>query len=124
MYQCKNCKEEFSLPVVDYHIHRDINKAVSYCPHCMSENISKIEVCYCAFCGENVVPKEQKYCDDTCKKLGEMLEKRRAEREKTVQQFNVQSAIKEVDDYNKAHGTNYTYGLYFALKGIGGLDDN
>ena len=124
MYQCKNCNEEFSLPVVDYFVHRDLNRTVSYCPYCMSENISKIEVFYCAFCGGNAVAADQKYCSDTCKRLGEMAEKLKIKKQKAVQEFNIDAAIKEVDAYNKAHGTSYSYGQYFALKGIGGLNDN
>lgn len=119
MYECKKCKSEFSLPVVEFARSGDINDVVSYCPNCMSIHISKVEVKKCAFCLKKTALKGEKYCSDFCKKFGEESEKKSAESRKKVQEFDVAKAIIEVDEFNKEHRTNYSYGQYFALKGLG-----
>lgn len=121
MYECKNCKAEFSLPVVEFAKSGDINDVVRYCPNCMSLHIDKIEVKKCAFCLKERVSRGEKYCSDFCKRFGEESEKRSAERKRKVQEFDVAKAIVEVDEYNKKHRTSYSYGQYFALKGLGVL---
>lgn len=121
MYECKKCKAEFSLPVVELAPSGDLNEAVTYCPNCMSVHIRKIEVKKCAFCLKETALKGEKYCSDICRKFGEESEKRSAENQKKKQAFDVAKAIKEVDEFNKIHRTNYSYGQYFALKGLGVL---
>ena len=76
MYKCKKCKSEFSLPVVEFAKSKENKEMVGYCPNCMSVDIEKIEVRYCAFCQRNKVSKGQKYCDEYCERLGEELEER------------------------------------------------
>ena len=124
MYECKDCKAEFETPVIDYETRDERCRPVTYCPKCMSLNISYIESYYCAFCGAVRVAKGEVYCSDSCRRFGEEIERRMAERRAKIKDFEVTKAVAEVEEYNRTHGTKYSYGQYFALKGMGELDDN
>ena len=121
MYECKNCKSEFSLPVIEFAKSGDINEVVTYCPNCMSVKIERVEAAYCACCLKVKVPRGQKYCDKYCEKIGEELEARLRARRKKVAEFEVSKSVREVEEYNRQNGTKYSYGQYFALKGMGAL---
>ncbi len=127
MYNCKKCKAEFMSPLIERlrgAKRCDTHKVELLCPVCGSDNIDYIkpQYCYCGFCGQRIAAGAN-YCSDSCKRLARKYELLEQERKKKIADFEISKAIKEVDTYNKTHNTDYSYGKYFALKGLGGLDD-
>lgn len=125
MYKCHNCNEHFTTPEVyteRYNLDTPPYDKISKCPACGSVNFEVLKPTYCANCGVPIAEGES-YCSDICRKLGEAARERERECRRIVHDFDVSRAIREVDAYNKKHGTNYSYGRYFALKGMGKLND-
>lgn len=126
MYECLNCGKTGNIPLIDYQRH-DLTlppwEAVLRCPKCKSTELKHIPKTFCGFCGQET-KEGKKYCNHICEKLGEEYRKKQEEKRRLIQQFDVTRAIAEVDEYNRLHNTDYSYGKYFALKELGGLDDD
>ncbi len=126
MYSCKKCKSDFLDPLIE---RNDREKDILFggvsllCPHCGSDKIEYQKPRFCKFCGLRVSGKKD-YCNDICEGLGIKYKKFQEEKRKKIEEFEVSKAIVEVDTYNKEHNTDYSYGEYFALKGLGGIIDN
>lgn len=125
MFECRKCGHEFRTARVDYTRHNldaPPYEATLRCPECDSSELTYHPKKFCGFCGHEI-PRNKKYCDEHCEKLGEWYRKREEEKKKKIYEFDVSKAIREVDEYNKTHSTDYSYGQYFALKGLGQLND-
>lgn len=91
----------------------------------------KTKVRYCKICGDmiNLATGRTKYCSVECAKIGEKNKRaefylRLAEEKAEVEPLNayvLDEAEREVETYNKTHGTNYSYGWYQHLKKLGHL---
>ncbi len=88
------------------------------CPFCQSESYFEKAVEYCRFCGAKVKP-GVKFCSKSCaaatKRLTQATEKKKASF------FALSSALAELEEYNRTHSKSYSYGQYFALKGINAI---
>ena len=125
MFICNKCGLSFETPAISYITHgldTPPYESVVRCSSCLSTDIEFKAKSYCGFCGLEIKEGE-KYCNSYCEKMGEEYFRREEERRKQIAEFDVSKAIAEVEEYNRTHGTNYSYGRYFALKGLGELDD-
>lgn len=118
MYYCHDCGAEFE--------HADIYKEThgfSYppfeerqrCPFCGGESIGEKSAKYCRYCGARLTVGVEEYCDNACRKKGEAMWS--AERKKRGLAYTdpLNIIIREADEYNRIHGTTYSYGQYTAL---------
>lgn len=118
MYCCQDCKKEFEYVEVVFERHGLSTppfERVKLCPFCHSDNFSEIEINHCRYCGSKLRDKGE-YCSPICRKKGMELKKREESRQEFLKNSPLIKGLKEVEEYNKAHGTNYSYGKYFALK--------
>lgn len=86
----------------------------------------------CQLCGAEILPpcKSYKYCN-ACKKRGYSKASKKYNRMKLNVGFDdyltppkpiLEGAEREVDEYNAAHGTKYSYGMHTHLKDSGRLE--
>lgn len=71
----------------------------------------------CTYCGLEFEPKKhnQIYCSDGCRNTVANIRNRMAYYNgKKIPNKELENKCKEIDDYNEAHGTRYTYGQYMA----------
>lgn len=116
MYYCPDCRKEFEFVKISFEHHERGSEKVHLCPFCDSTGFVEKRGVYCRYCGMKIGANE-KYCSYTCKRAGEKLFKKQAERDKFKKENPLYNAINEVDEYNKSHNCNLSYGQYFALKG-------
>lgn len=118
MYRCQDCKAEFEYVEVVFERHgldTPPYERIRLCPYCHSDHYEEIRNTHCRCCGSKLrVPGE--YCSEDCRKAGEKLWERQRTREERRQASPLILAIKETEEYNKAHGTKLSYGQYVALK--------
>ncbi len=120
MYCCQDCgkifrkykviTEKHNLTAMPY-------EEINVCPFCFSTNITKKQVNYCKCCGARMY-KEGDYCNNTCRRRGEMLWEKERRKKQAWLEHPLYAALKEVEQYNKEHGTNLSYGQYFAQKKV------
>ncbi len=126
MFKCKVCEKTFDHPKIRYISHGMDTppfEMVSECPLCGRSEIEVKAQNFCFFCGLEI-PEGQRYCNKSCERLGEPYRIRAEKRRAEIKGFEISKAVAEVTAYNKAHGTNYSYGKYFALKGLGKIHEN
>ena len=80
----------------------------------------------CEMCGERYVPKNnrcnhRKYCDDCRKRADRLYRQERRKKQMAQNSYpkvnqRLDRKVKEINEYNKKHGTSYSYGQYTALK--------
>lgn len=116
MYYCQDCEKEFKNKKVIIETH-DLSsepyERIEVCPFCNGTNVKKKPTRYCMCCGARMSG-EGDYCSTTCRRRGEYLwAKERSQKEQWAKHpLNI--AIKQVEQYNKEHGTNLSYGQFFA----------
>lgn len=118
MYTCKNCGCEFENAKIVYQSHGLLNppyEEIFVCPDCESTNFENKKVTHCRCCGAKLLNNEKKYCSDKCEKLGIALRQKEQKRKKEYLESPICRLVKEVENYNKTHRTNYSYGQYVAL---------
>ena len=123
MYRCRECGKRFVRPRRLYENHGhgfNMVEALYGCPFCKSGGFYEIRERFCKACGREIYGFED-YCSDECAAEGERLYAREREYRLMFAESEVAKAVREVNDYNKAHGTKYSYGQYFLLKGEGKL---
>ena len=123
MYCCQDCKKEFLYVEVVFERHALSTppfERVKLCPYCHSGNFREIPEYHCGYCGSKLRDKGD-FCSPICRKKGEELRKKDESRTEFLKNSPLIKGLKEVEEYNKAHGTKYSYGRYFALKNAGGL---
>lgn len=117
MYYCTDCGKEFENPKVRYERH-GMGEApfeeYLYCPHCSSDSIKEETLRYCRCCGRKLPDKRRWYCNNDCKTRGEKLWRIERERRRRLEGNSIIRISAKIEQYNKAHGTNYSYGFFVA----------
>lgn len=116
MYYCKDCKKEFKIPKVinETHFMPSGEEVYRVCPICLSKNVIKKPPRFCKYCGARLYVKGD-YCNKTCERRAKEVWERERRRKRDWLASALYSAIKEVENYNKEHGTNLSYGQYFGV---------
>lgn len=72
----------------------------------------------CIYCGKMPPRSGKLVCADCAKKrkLVDELRRRQRKARKPSKKMALDETLREIARYNKAHGTNYNYGYYIALK--------
>lgn len=123
MYRCQDCEKEFLYVEVVFERHNLDTppfERVKLCPYCHSNNFSEMTEYFCMSCGSKLRDKTE-FCSPACRKRGMEILKREEQRRDFLKNSPIMRSLKEVEEYNKAHGTKYSYGVYFALKSKGEL---
>ena len=118
MYCCQDCKKEFEYVEVVFERHgldTPPFERVKLCPFCHSNNFSEKEEHFCGYCGSKLKVGID-YCSPLCRKKGIELRNREDARKSFLENSPLMKSIKEVEEFNKANNTKYSYGQYFALK--------
>ena len=118
MYRCLDCKGEFCFVKIDVERHGLDTPPFarrSLCPYCESDNIIYDTEPHCRYCGSRLREKKD-YCSADCRRRDYICRQMDEKRRKYLADSPLTAAIKEVESYNKEHGTRLTYGQYFALK--------
>lgn len=118
MYRCLDCGLEFEYVEVVFETHGLSSppyERIKLCPGCHSDNYKELKQLYCGCCGIRI-PSGSDYCGEECRRIGELMRKREMARQKQFESAGLSIALREVDRYNKEHGTRYSYGQYFSLK--------
>ena len=95
MIVCSDCGSEFEKP----EIYREA--------HSLSAPPFEERRC-CPFCNGD------EYCSDRCRERGEAMWRRERLRRRLLKANPISRIIKAADEYNAAHGTNYSYGEFVA----------
>ena len=123
MYRCTDCGSKFEYAEIvceKLGLKEPPYKRIRRCPFCHSGELEEFEANHCHYCGVKL-DTQDKYCSQRCKKAGELAFAAEAQRRGEFLSSAVASAVREVTQYNKEHGTKYSYGQYFMLKDTGGL---
>ncbi len=116
MYYCQDCEREFiKLKKLSetHSLYFPPYEEFYVCPFCNSGRVSKIPVQHCACCGAKIKNSE-KYCSEECRIRGEYLWAKQRREKDYWQNHPLYVAVREVEEYNKQHGTHLSYGEYFA----------
>lgn len=75
----------------------------------------------CIYCGKMPPRSGKLVCADCTKKrkLVDALRRRQRKARKPSKKMALDETLREIAQYNKTHGTNYSYGYYDALKSRG-----
>lgn len=117
MYYCTDCGKRFESPKVIYERHGlkfSPFEEFLFCPHCSSDRIKETEVRYCRCCGKKLSDKRKWYCNNDCKLRGEKLWRIEKERRRRMEGNSLIRIAAKIEQYNKAHCTNYSYGFFVA----------
>lgn len=118
MYYCKNCGTDFDEPQKSYETHnlRDIPFEVVYlCPNCKSTYFYEKSTTHCRCCGSRLPKGQTEYCCNTCKIKGERLWRRELKNRHSDMLDPLKIIVRECNEYNRQHGTDYSYGQYVAI---------
>lgn len=118
MYYCHDCGSHFEKPCKTYSTHSFTSppyEKIYCCPSCKSESISEKNTTHCRCCGAKLRRGAVEYCSDACKNKGEKLWKKEIKRRQLSSSNPINLIMRELESYNKAHGTNYSYGQYVAI---------
>lgn len=116
MYHCNECKNEFTAPerTVETHgLSLPPYEVLSLCPVCKSTDIEEITH-YCKCCGARL-KEDAEYCSERCRTRGEEILEREQRRREFLNTSPLLTAMREADEYNRTHGTDYSYGQYTAI---------
>jgi len=120
MFFCNSCKSDFDKPLLIKESHGappPYFEEREVCPNCESQDYIIIYSGYCRCCGRKI-PNTREYCNESCRKAGEEMWLRQHHRQAQREKDPMYITLKEIDLYNKEHGTRLTYGQYIALKGV------
>ncbi len=118
MYFCKSCNRKFKNPLTETETHKLASppfEAFSLCPFCKSTDFEEIAVSHCRCCGARIINKPNGFCSDKCRNQFEKLHRAEYKRKKELGDSPIYLLLREVDAYNKKHGTKYSYGQYVAF---------
>lgn len=117
MYCCTDCKKTFFNPRECYETHGLKTPPFErhlVCPYCKG-SVVPVEVAHCRYCGARLPEGATEYCNNACRHRGEILWRREARRRKLLHDNPISQLIRMVEQYNREHKTNYSYGQYVAL---------
>ncbi len=118
MYYCKECSNKFEYPKIIKETHGLTNgpfEKIYLCPFCNSTNFSEITIKHCHCCGARLRQNQEEFCSEECKITAEKLRFEEYKRLKKLSKNPLVLMIKEVNEYNTLHNTNYSYGQYVTL---------
>ena len=118
MYNCQDCGKNFLYVKIAFERHgldSPPYERLKLCPFCDSASIEEVKDKNCRFCGSRLKAEGQ-YCSDACRINGEKYYERDKLNKSFFERSPLCSMIKELAEYNKAHGTRYSYGQYISLK--------
>ena len=118
MYYCSDCGCEFETAAVLTETHGFTSPPFEErrgCPLCGSGNIKEKAVSYCRCCGARLGNTEKEYCSPSCRKRGEEMRRREIKKKKLIFSSPLFETVREVDEYNRNNGTDYSYGQYVTL---------
>ena len=118
MYHCKDCNRKFDKPKKYVETHGQTSppfEVFFLCPFCNSTNFKKIEIGYCKCCGRRLNNPTDFYCCEGCRLNAIKLNKQEALRKQALKENPLNILIKEVEQYNATHKTNYSYGQYVTI---------
>ena len=114
MYQCQDCHQKTEHPA--HRLQGDNPPSlVSFCPNCGSTNLERLAIRYCHGCGIRLTGEREEYCSALCQKRAERLFATQLQRAKYRQSHPLTVLCEQVEQYNAAHGTHYSYGQFVAL---------
>ena len=118
MYYCSDCGCEFETTAVFCETHGLTSppfEELRCCPFCGSGNIKEKAVSYCRCCGARLGNSERVYCSPSCRKRGEEMRRREMKKQRLIFSSPLFQIVREVDEYNRKNGTDYSYGQYVTL---------
>ena len=111
MYQCRDCGSRFEDADVKI-INKDCEKKI--CPLC-SGWITPIQNTHCRYCGAKLPKGAQEYCNEYCRKNGNLMwEKERIRRKKDFES-SMSLMQRLTGSYNLKYHTRYSYGQFVTL---------
>ncbi len=117
MYYCSECRKEFEYVKIYFQETPGGYERFHLCPFCSGTDFYEKKGVFCKFCGGRINIPGKEYCCETCRRAGEKLFRRQEENKKKRLASPLYQAVCEVDEYNKTHNCNLSYGQYYALKG-------
>lgn len=118
MYYCKDCGCEFEKAEILAQTHglsRPPYEKHAACPCCGSGNFHEKAARHCRCCGARLPEGAHDYCNAECKARGKKLWEKERYRRHLSRIDPISVIIREADEYNKTHGTEYSYGQYVAF---------
>ena len=116
MLICSDCGSQFEKPEIYLETH-GFNappfEERRCCPFCKSANIHEKALTHCRCCGAKL-PEGREYCSESCRRRGEAMWRAERLRRRLAKANPISRIIKETEEYNKTHGTDYSYGEYVA----------
>lgn len=116
MLICSDCGNEFEKPATHTETHSldtpPFEERVC-CPFCKSSNIREKNTTHCRCCGAKLREREE-YCSEACRRKGEAMWHRERILHRLFLANPISRIVREAEQYNKAHGTSYSYGQYVA----------
>ncbi len=117
MYCCTDCKKQFSNLKECYETHGlqfPPYERYLLCPEC-GGHVVPISREYCRCCGARLPENVHEYCNKACRRRGERLWKMQARKRVLIENNPINLLVRMVEEYNRTHGTDYSYGKYVAL---------
>lgn len=118
MYHCTDCGKEFLTPrlITETHgLSEPPYERIFICPICGSERMRIVQNLYCRCCGARLPEFRFDYCNERCRKRGELLWLRETHRRLRRETDPLEITVAAAERYNREHGTSYSYGQYVAL---------
>jgi len=118
MYYCPDCGLEFEKPLKTFCTHSFTSPPYEKkycCPDCKGESFFEKNTTHCRCCGAKLRSGAIEFCSDSCRKKGEKLWKREIKRRKLNTENPINNIVRQLEIYNKTHGTDYSYGQYIAI---------
>ncbi len=118
MFICCDCQCEFESPkkIIEKHsLDTGPYEAIYVCPFCNSNDFKIKSHTHCRCCGAKLSNTGSEFCSNECKNRGRMLWKNELKRRKELLINPINILIRELENYNKKHNTNYSYGQYVAI---------
>lgn len=118
MYYCSDCSCEFETAALFTETHGFTSppfEELGCCPFCGSGNVKEKAGSYCRCCGARLGNSEREYCSPSCRKRGEEMRRWEIKKKRLVFSSPIFQVVREVDEYNRKNGTDYSYGQYVTL---------
>lgn len=118
MYFCHDCLREFDEPKEIEESHGQTppySEKHFVCPFCYSHYFTSKINSHCKCCGSKLLKGQVDYCGEECAKRGKILWEKQMhyKRIHLINPLNI--IIRELQNYNKTNGTNYSYGQYVSI---------
>ncbi len=118
MYICNDCQGEFEIPekLIEKHsLDTSPYESIYVCPFCNSNDFKIKLHTHCRCCGAKLSSTVSEYCSNECKNKGRILWNNELKRRKELLINPINIIIRELENYNRANNTDYSYGEYVAI---------